>query len=56
MDTSMKYAAGLGAEVVRTIVATDNTRSVRMLLLQGFSRVDRYDKDYDEYVASIRRL
>jgi ribosomal protein S18 acetylase RimI-like enzyme len=55
LDTCMKYAADLGAEAVRAIVARDNTRSIRMLLLEGFMRADRFDKDYDEYVVSIRR-
>ena len=53
LDTTMKYAADHGAKAIRTIVATGNTRSIRMLLLQGFTRVDRHDKDYDEYLASI---
>jgi len=53
LDTAMKYAMDHGAKAIRTIVATGNTRSIRMLLLQGFKRTDRYDKDYDEYLASM---
>ena len=53
LDTAMTYAAEHGAKAIRTIVATGNTRSIRMLLLQGFTRLDRYDKDYDEYLAAI---
>ena len=53
LDTAMKYAADRGAEAVRAIVATRNARSIQMLLLQGFTRGDRFDKDYDEYIATI---
>jgi ribosomal protein S18 acetylase RimI-like enzyme len=51
LDTAMQYATDRGAELIRTIVATRNTRSLRMLSLQGFTRTDRIDNDYDEYVA-----
>lgn len=54
LDTAMARAAELGATRARTIVARDNARSLRMLSLAGFTRLGRFDKDYDEYAAPLR--
>jgi RimJ/RimL family protein N-acetyltransferase len=53
LDTALARAAELRATRVRTIVARDNARSTRMLLLQGFIRSGRFDRDYDEYAARL---
>lgn len=53
LDTALALALDLGATRARTIVARDNARSIRMLAREGFSRVERFDADYDEYVARL---
>lgn len=53
LDTALALAGDLGATRVRTIVARDNARSIRMLARQGFSRVEPFDADYDEYAARL---
>ena len=53
LDTVLALARDLGATRARTIVARDNARSIRMLARQGFSRVEAFDADYDEYAARL---
>ncbi|HWQ23923.1 MAG TPA: hypothetical protein VNK94_07460 [Gaiellaceae bacterium] len=53
LDTALALARDLGATRARTIVARDNARSIRMLAREGFSRVEPFDSDYDEYAARL---
>lgn len=53
LDTALALARDLGATRARTIVARDNARSIRMLAREGFSRVEAFDADYDEYAARL---
>lgn len=53
LDTALALARDLGATRARTIVARDNARSIRMLVREGFARVEAFDRDYDEYAARL---
>jgi RimJ/RimL family protein N-acetyltransferase len=53
LDTVLGLAHDLGATHARALVARDNARSIRMLARQGFSRVEPFDADYDEYAARL---
>ena len=53
LDTALALARELGASRVQSIVARGNSRSIRMLARQGFTRVGPFDSDYDEYAARL---
>lgn len=53
LDTVFALARELGATRAQAFVARDYARSIRMLSRQGFVRIGRFDRDYDEYAARI---
>ncbi len=53
LDTALAFARNLAATHARTIVARDNSRSIRMLVREGFVRLEAFDRDYDEYIARL---
>jgi len=53
LDSALAVARELGAASLQTIVASRNTRSIRMLAREGFVRIRKFDRDYDEYAVRL---
>jgi RimJ/RimL family protein N-acetyltransferase len=54
VETTLEYAVQLGFGRVTVQVARAHGRSVALLERAGFTRVSRFDQDYDLYAVDLR--